>query len=439
MLKNLIYIITILIVISANKAFALSSSSYLIANKAITLYDFEKAYSHYFPTNLNFSELDSYNKLITLVNLQLIDEANELAEDILKEDKLNQSAWLVILTYAKLNNHTEAFNEYKKQSNKSLKEVIDFIYFEENNTLKTNKLIARSIFEIVQAAISKDQNQNNYNFLLFYLSIATILDNDFNEANYYTAYIYQTLKYYSKAEIFYKKIKANHKLYFDSQKYIAINKSKMGLFNDGEEKLLNLIKNSKKKDELHLVLADLYRTNKNYSDAIEYYSKVISNKNNLEDDYWRIYYLRGICYERSNNWDLAEEDFLFSLDLNPSSPNVLNYLAYGWLERDKNIDLALEMLIKAYNANKDSFYILDSLAWAYYKKNQFIKAAELMEEVIDMAPGEAISLYHLADIYFAMKRKREAIFFWKQALDLAEPEDQISKDLLKKLEKHDSG
>ena len=89
------------------------------------------------------------------------------------------------------------------------------------------------------------------------------------------------------------------------------------------------------------------------------------------------------------------------------------------------IEESFEMLIDAHNANPDSHYILDSLAWAYFKKKDFVKAAELMEEVIDMVPGEAISLDHLGDIYFAMNRKREAAYFWKQARDLAKPEDKI--------------
>ena len=48
-----------------------------------------------------------------------------------------------------------------------------------------------------------------------------------------------------------------------------------------------------------------------------------------------------------------------------------------------------------------------------------------MEEVINRAPGEAISLDHLGDIYFSMGRKREAFYMWQQAKDLAEPEDNI--------------
>ena len=73
------------------------------------------------------------------------------------------------------------------------------------------------------------------------------------------------------------------------------------------------------------------------------------------------------------------------------------------------------------------------------QKNNLEKAAELMEKVIDMAPGEAISLDHLGDIYFAMNRKREAVHFWKQAKDLAEPEDQITEQIVSKLRDVNAG
>ena len=97
------------------------------------------------------------------------------------------------------------------------------------------------------------------------------------------------------------------------------------------------------------------------------------------------------------------------------------------------------MLKKAYNSNPESYYIIDSLAWAYFKKNNLDEAARLMEKVIDIAPGEAISLDHLGDIYYAMNRKREAIHFWQQALELAEPEDEIEESVQQKLNKFNAG
>ena len=75
---------------------------------------------------------------------------------------------------------------------------------------------------------------------------------------------------------------------------------------------------------------------------------------------------------------------------------------------------------------------------AYFKKKNYEKAAELMEKVVDMVPGEAISLDHLGDIYFAMNRKREASYFWKQAKDLANPEDNIVEKIEKKLRLHNA-
>ena len=104
-----------------------------------------------------------------------------------------------------------------------------------------------------------------------------------------------------------------------------------------------------------------------------------------------------------------------------------------------NIDVSLKMLKEAYAANPNSHYILDSLAWAHYKKNNLKVAAELMEKVIDMVPGEVISLDHLGDIYFALNRKREAVFLWKQAKDLAEPEDNITKNIIEKIENYYDG
>ena len=97
------------------------------------------------------------------------------------------------------------------------------------------------------------------------------------------------------------------------------------------------------------------------------------------------------------------------------------------------------MLVKAHNQYPDSYYILDSLAWGYFKINNLEKASSLMEEVLFMAPWEAISLDHLGDIYFAMGRKREAYYMWKQAIDLADDDDEILKKIKSKIKKYNAG
>ena len=39
-----------------------------------------------------------------------------------------------------------------------------------------------------------------------------------------------------------------------------------------------------------------------------------------------------MAYERSRNWNKAEKDFLYALELFPDQPLVLNYLGYSWID-----------------------------------------------------------------------------------------------------------
>ena len=434
--RNIILILTLL---SSNCALGLSSSSYLVANTAINLFDFDKAGKELNERELNLSESDLHNQLLTYVNLKLLFKANIVAKKIIKINKFNQEAWIVILTNAIIKNDFSVINEFKIDKKLNEMDLLKFIFFTKNNKIKNRKFIAESIFEVVQASSSNNQNNVNYKFILFYLSLTLMLEPSFSEAYFYLAQIYERLEKYSEAELFYSKIPNDHILFINSQKKIAINKSKNGHEDDGIKILVNLLKNNKKNFDLIISLADLYRVQKKYKEAIRYYSKIFNLKNKSNEDFWRIYYLRGICFERLGDWESAEQDFLLSLKIKSDSPQVLNYLAYGWLERDIYLDKAVSMLKEAYQSSPDSFYIADSLAWAFYKKNKLDKAVDLMEKVIILAPGEAISLFHLADIYYAMNRKREAYFYWKQALDLAQPEDEIKDELIEKLKFYNEG
>ena len=220
--------------------------------------------------------------------------------------------------------------------------------------------------------------------------------------------------------------------------WAIINKKNSSKFDEAEKQLIQLIKVYSNDNSLLVLLADLYRTNKQYEKAIEFYTLLIKKQNISNDQLWRIYYMRGICYERSNKWRKAENDFLQALKTEPEQPQVLNYLAYGWIEKNYYLEKSIEMLEVAINKNPENHYILDSLAWAYYKKHNLSKASIIMEKAIEIAPGEAISLDHLGDIYFALGRKREAYFMWIQALDLAEPVDNISESVQMKLDKYNA-
>ncbi|MBO6472136.1 MAG: tetratricopeptide repeat protein [Pelagibacteraceae bacterium] len=406
----------------------------------MSFFDYEEANTYYENSDIeNFNDSDLEKKLLAYVNTNALDKASKIAKEILRNDNSNQDAWLVYLTYAKLNNINKPFYELKKQHGVEELSIIKFVFYNNYQIKRNNDDIAQSLLDIVQASNANNNELQGLDYLLFYLSLSLNLNPKFNESFFITAQLYQMMKNYEKAEKFYNKVHKDHNLYLESQKNIANNKKHQNNTKKAEEELISLIDLYPSNKNLFVSLADFYKSTKQYKRAIPYYSIVLNIQDLDEDQRWRLLYMRGICYERINNWESAEEDFLKSLDINPESPQVLNYLAYSWIEKNVFLNESLKMLKRAYEKNPKSHYILDSLAWAHFKKKNLKIASQLMEEVIIRAPGEAISLDHLGDIYFAMGRRREALYMWRQAKDLAEPEDNIIDKILIKLKKYDAG
>ena len=436
-----VFIIFLIIYLFTSKAFSLSSSSYLIANSAVSFFDYEEASIYFENSTINdFSENDLEKKLIVFVNTSNLLKAFDVAEELLLKDNTNQEAWLIYLIYAKLNNLKEPFKIFENLKKEENLEIIDYIFYNLDSKINNDQLISKNIFKIVNSASDENINDfQNYNYLIFYINSSLILNNEYDEANYYLGALYEKLKNYKKAEEHYARVnKNNDYLYFESQKRIATNKKFYKNLDESEKYYLKILKIYPDNIIFNIGLADLYRTSSEYLKAIKIYSKVI-NQNTEQDLEWQLLYYRGVCYEQLNDWELAEKDFLESLNINWESPQVLNYLAYGWIERDIFLDKSLDMLVLAHDKYPESHYILDSLAWAHFKKNNLQIASKLMEEVINRAPAEAISLDHLGDIYFALGRNREAYYMWKQAFDLAKPEDDILDSVKMKIEKFNAG
>ena len=436
MLKNSKISLFLLSFFFSGAIFASESASYLISQTAFNNYDYNQVLSEY--KNLpeeNFKN-DYLDELISAVIIEDVKLAQNISKKIMLIDPSNQEAKLVSIVIALKNDKTAILQDLRFEENNIKNELFEFLFFL-NDKIKKNIDVSNSFLELVRSSFSKNTNNSyqNYNFLLFYTSLSILVNEENYEAILIKGQLLQMINNYFFAESTYLKIPESNNYFIDAQRNIAFNYSQENGFSDVEEKITSIVKKNNNDYEIKKLLADFYRIEKKYNIAIEIYSELIDKKPN---DLWYTYYLRGICYEQSDNWEKAELDFLQSLKIKSNSPNVLNYLAYGWIERDIKIDESFEMLTDAYNANPESHYILDSLAWAYFKKKDYIKAAELMEKVIDMVPGEAISLDHLGDIYFAMNRKREAIYFWRQAKDLARPEDEIISKIEIKLKDYNA-
>ena len=181
------------------------------------------------------------------------------------------------------------------------------------------------------------------------------------------------------------------------------------------------------------VLGDLYRSDKQYQPAIDQYTHALSVTGGTSPGDWRFYYVRGIAYERSNQFPLAEKDFLRALELNPGDPNVLNYLGYSWVDRGMNLDRALGMIQKAVAGSQNDGYIIDSLGWAYYRLGHFPDAVTQLQKAISLKPNDPQINDHLGDAYLKVGRLQDARFQWTIAAAL-DTEGDVKPGSLKKLQ-----
>jgi tetratricopeptide (TPR) repeat protein len=199
---------------------------------------------------------------------------------------------------------------------------------------------------------------------------------------------------------------------------VADNLDAMGDRPEAIRRLSNIVVTNPKDVDAISVLGDLYRSDKQYQAAADAYSKALGVTGGSTPSDWRFYYVRGIAYERSDKFPLAEKDFLRALDLNPNQPQVLNYLGYSWVDKGMNLTRALDMIQKAVQASPNDGYIIDSLGWAYYRLGRYSDAVTQLEQAATLRPNDPEINDHLGDAYWKVGRKLEAKFQWNVAYSM---------------------
>lgn len=179
-------------------------------------------------------------------------------------------------------------------------------------------------------------------------------------------------------------------------------------------------------------LGDLYRQQEKFDQAIMSYDKAINlaraaaSGATVPAD-WGLYFVRGICLERSKHWDAAEADLKTALELKPDEPSVLNYLGYSWIEQHRNFDQAISMIQKAVDLKPDDGFIRDSLGWAHYTAGRYEKAVDQLEQAMASQPGDPTINEHLGDAYWQAGRQLEARHRWQASLDSVPDAEQKTR------------
>ena len=333
----------------------------------------------------------------------------------LLDDKIEENK--IIKSFAN-KNPSHSFNIYTNKKNS---------YFKIRNKRDG---ISESLFNIAEALYS----QRMYDLSITYCYLSLYLNKN-NFINYYLlSQNFIMLEKAEKAISALQNIPLNSYLGWNSFLKIADINLNLNNYSKAENFILQLKKYSSNRVDVHFKLGEIYHNKKDYDKAIKAFDEAISLLKVSSAENWYLYYSRGMSYERSNQWEKAEKDFLYALELSPKQPLVLNYLGYTWIDYGINIKKAENFIREAIKLRPKDGYFIDSLGWAYYRQGKYDLAVLELEKAVGLIPNDPIINDHLGDALFRAGYYNEAKYQWNRAL-LYEPEKELKENIKFKLEK----
>ena len=379
-------------------------------------------------------QIVNYNQLLAYVYFNEYDQAKTLFENMDFSDFLFDSeSALALLEYFKKDTESKVFKSMVKKirlaSDNSyyILELMDRLSNGEqigSIRISPYKQIAEVFFRWSQSVPLRGANSINKPF---YLSLANYADPTSSFLKLKTATVLFDTENYGLSREILDKFSRNDLFYMDS----IVEKTRAIEQIDSDEKALKYIEKFINDGFINARLLKTYgslqRSQRLYKEAIKSYTGAIeaAKRELYTESLWQILFLRGISFERSKDWKLAEADFISALKLSPDQPQILNYMGYSLLERKDKLDQAMRMISLAAEKAPNSYHIIDSLGWAYYKTGDYEKALLYLERAMELESTDPIVNDHLGDVLWMLGRKREAQFQWKKSLSFApEPIDQ---------------
>jgi len=289
---------------------------------------------------------------------------------------------------------------------------------------------AAEVFLVVAGALNGEAADG---FTLLYSRVAEFLRPDHVDAILLSASLLEKLERFELATDSYNRVPRDHPSFDAAEMGRADTLRKSGRTEAAIEVLQQLARARPTNANVFITLGDALRELERYGEAAEAYDAAVALYDAPGQSEWIVFFARGITFERTDRWDLAEADFRRALELNPGQPQVLNYLGYSFVEMGKNMDEALSMIQEAVAGQPNSGYIVDSLGWVQFRMGQFGDAVGNLERATELMPVDPVVNDHLGDAYWAVGRKIEAEFQWKRALSF-DPDEKDADRIRRKLD-----
>lgn len=162
---------------------------------------------------------------------------------------------------------------------------------------------------------------------------------------------------------------------------------------------------------------------------------ILKGINSIYKKYY-VYFHLGMCYLRKEKHRQALTHFKKALDLNPEKEDIpIIYLYIGLCYKNLNsYKRAIVPLKRAIAHDPQIKEVYNLLGFCYFKLKEYQKSIENFSKVVALDPSSAIDYANIASNLKEMGRIKEAIRFYRLALEL-EPNIDFAKENLKKLTK----
>ena len=184
-----------------------------------------------------------------------------------------------------------------------------------------------------------------------------------------------------------------------------------------------------RKPSFYILLASLYRENKEVERARETYELA----DGLYPDDIDLLYNYGIFLEKIGEQENAMTKMQAVLAKDPNNGAALNYVGYTWADNNVHLEKALEYIRKAVELMPDDGYVRDSLGWVLYKMGDIEQAIIELERASEMVADDPIIKEHLGDVYLQAGQFEKALAAYKQAYELYE-EENMRESVNKKID-----
>ena len=362
-----------------------------------------------------------FDKIIDDQNLEISFRSLQIIANFYARNSQVDKAKDIIKQYNNKNSNTKMFTEllssiYDINKNKPIP-VID----------TPQKGLSEAIFNV--GVIFRDYQSD---IAQIFTALSLYLNKDNDVARISMADLLEKSHRYSEAIKQYEKVSVNSPLYYMANLKISAIYLENKDHKEALQKLKELLSHYPNDYNILFNLGEVSRITDKNKDAIKYYNLALKKlPDSLKED-WTVYYALGIAYEKSNQWEKAEQSLKKALKISKRHPFVLNYLGYIWLENNQNYNEALYMIFDAYRQNPENGHIMDSMGWALYRMGKYTEALSVLERAAEYLPANAVVCDHLGDVYWQTGRKSEAKYQWQHALSLKEDAELLDKDVIRK-------